>query len=146
LIVIDGFPTTSGLETLSPDEIESISVLKDASASSLYGSRAANGVILVTTKQAKAGESSIEFSSYIGVQSVSDRGKPDLMNAREFAQFKKEYYEDAAIYEGYTGGVPEVYQNPERYGPNDGTDWFDVLLRDALIQNYNLAFSQEENI
>jgi TonB-linked SusC/RagA family outer membrane protein len=141
LIVIDGFPTTSGLETLSPDEIESISVLKDASASSLYGSRAANGVILVTTKQAKAGESSIEFSSYIGVQSVSDRGKPDLMNAREFAQFKKEYYEDAAIYEGYTGGVPEVYQNPERYGPNDGTDWFDVLLRDALIQNYNLAFS-----
>ena len=141
LIVIDGFPTTSGLETLSPDEIESISILKDASASSLYGSRAANGVILITTKQAKEGESSIEFSSYVGIQSVSDRGRPDLMNAREFAQFKKEYYEDAAIYEGYTGGVPEVYQNPEQYGPNDGTDWFDVLLRDALIQNYNLTFS-----
>ena len=141
LIVIDGFPTTSGLETLSPDEIESISVLKDASSSSLYGSRAANGVILVTTKQAKIGESSIEFSSYVGIQSVSDRGKPDLMNAREFAQFKKEYFEDAAIYEGYTGGVPEVYQNPEQYGPNDGTNWFNVLLRDALVQNYNLTFS-----
>src|SRR6185295_18946013 len=55
LIVIDGFPTESGLQTLSPDEIESITVLKDASASSLYGSRAANGVILVTTKQAKVG-------------------------------------------------------------------------------------------
>jgi len=104
LIVIDGFPTTSGLEALSPNEIESISVLKDASASSLYGSRAANGVILITTKQAKQGQKSIEFSSYVGVQSVSERGRPDLMNAREFAQFKKEYYEDAAIYEGYTGG------------------------------------------
>ncbi|MDP3443861.1 MAG: SusC/RagA family TonB-linked outer membrane protein, partial [Ignavibacteria bacterium] len=141
LIVIDGFPTTSGLETISPDEIESISVLKDASSSALYGSRAANGVILVTTKQAKTGQKSIEFSSYVGVQSVSDRGKPDLMNAPEFAQFKKEYYEDAAIYEGYTGGVPAVYQNPSQYGPNDGTNWFDILLRDALVQNYNLTFS-----
>ena len=141
LIVIDGFPTTSGLETISPDEIESISVLKDASSSSLYGSRAANGVILVTTKQAKAGQKSIEFSSYVGVQSVSDRGKPDLMNAPEFAQFKKEYFEDAAKYEGYTGGVPAIYQNPSQYGPNDGTNWFDVLLRDALVQNYNLTFS-----
>jgi len=141
LIVIDGFPTTSGLETISPDEIESISVLKDASSSSLYGSRAANGVILVTTKQAKAGQKSIEFSSYVGIQSVSDRGKPDLMNAPEFAQFKKEYFEDAAKYEGYTGGVPAVYQNPSQYGPNDGTNWFDVLLRDALVQNYNLTFS-----
>ncbi|MBU2906697.1 TonB-dependent receptor [Arenibacter algicola] len=139
LIVIDGFPTTSGLEALSPNEIESISVLKDASASSLYGSRAANGVILITTKQAKQGQKSIEFSSYVGVQTVSEKGRPDLMNAREFAQFKKEYYEDAALYEGYTGGVPEEYANPEQYGPNDGTDWFDVLLRDAMTQNYNLT-------
>lgn len=140
LIVVDGFPTTTGLETLSPDEIESISILKDASSSALYGSRAANGVILVTTKQAKQGQKSIEFSTYMGIQSVSDRGKPDLMNAREFAQFKKEYYEDAARYEGYTGGVPEVYQNPEQYGPNDGTNWFDILLRDAVVKKYNLTF------
>ena len=139
LIVIDGFPTTSGLETLSPNEIESISVLKDASASSLYGSRAANGVILVTTKQAKPGQKSIEFNAYTGIQVVPERGRPDLMNAREFAQFKKEYYEDAAIYEGYTGGVPQEYANPEQYGPNDGTDWFDILLRDALTQRYDLT-------
>lgn len=139
LIVVDGFPTTSGLETFNPDAIESISVLKDASASALYGSRAANGVILITTKQAKEEQRLIEFSSYFGVQSVPQRGRPDLMNAREFAQFKKEYYEDAAIYEGYTGGVPEEYANPEQYGPYDGTDWFDVLLRDAITQKYNLS-------
>ena len=141
LIVIDGFPSTSGLETISPDEIASITVLKDASASSIYGSRASNGVILVTTKQAKGGQKSIELSSYAGLVRVSDRGKPDLMNAPEFAQFKKEYYEDAARYEGYTGGVPSVYQNPQQYGANSGTNWYDVLLRDAITQDYNLSLA-----
>ena len=141
LVVIDGFPTESGLQTLSPDQIESITVLKDAAASSLYGSRAANGVLLVTTKQAKVGQKSIVFSSYYGVQTVTKHGRPDLMNAPEFAEFKKEYYEDAATYEGYTGGVPAQYQNPAQYAPNSGTNWFDVLLRKAPTQNYNLSLS-----
>ncbi len=141
LIVIDGFPSASGLQTLSPDEIESISVLKDASAAALYGSRAANGVLLVTTKQAKDGQQHLELSVNMGMQQVPQRGRPDLMNAEEFAQFKKEYYEDAARYEGYTGGVPEVYADPSRYAGNYGTDWFDVLLRDAMNQNYNISYS-----
>ena len=141
LVVIDGFPNISGMNAISPDEIESITILKDASASSLYGSRAANGVILITTKQAKQGQKTIEFSSFVGVETVGERGKPDLMNAPEFAQFKKEFYEDMALYEGYTGGVPVEYQNPQQYGPNDGTNWFDVLLRNALTQNYNLSLS-----
>ena len=141
LVVVDGFPTESGLATISPDEIETITVLKDAAAASLYGSRAASGVILITTKQAKAGRKDIEFSSYVGVQTVSDRGKPDLMNAQEFAQFKKEYYVDAAKYEGYTGGVPLQYQHPENIDPNSGTDWFNVLLRKGLVQDYNLSLS-----
>jgi len=141
LVVIDGFPTESGLQTLSPNDIESVTVLKDASASSLYGSRAANGVLLVTTKQAKAGRQSIDFSTYNGFQTVSKRGRPDLMNAPEFAQFKKEYYEDAARYEGYTGGVPTQYQDPSQYKPTDGTNWFDVLLRNARTQDYNLSLS-----
>jgi TonB-linked SusC/RagA family outer membrane protein len=63
------------------------------------------------------------------------------MNAPEFAEFKKEYYEDAATYEGYTGGVPTQYQNPSQYKPGDGTNWFDVLLRKAPTQNYNLSLS-----
>lgn len=141
LIVVDGFPTTSGLETLSPDEIASITVLKDASASSLYGSRAANGVILVTTKQAKNGQKSIDFSSYVGVTKVTDQGKPDLMNPQEFAQYKKEWYEDAAKYEGYTAGVPAIYQNPSQYANTTGTNWYDILLRKALTQDYNLSLS-----
>lgn len=141
LLVIDGFPVSSGLQILSPGEIESISVLKDASSAALYGSRAANGVVLVTTRQAKAGQKSFEFSTWFGFQSVPDRGKPDLMNPQEFAQFKKEIYEDAAIYEGYTGGVPSVYQNPGKYAGTTGTNWFDVLLRVAATRNYNLSYS-----
>lgn len=142
LVVIDGFPTTSGLASISPDEIENITVLKDAASASLYGSRAANGVILVTTKSAKgatAGKPKIDFSAYFGVDKVSNQGRPDLMNAQEFAQFKKEYYEDQAKYEGYTGGVPECYQNPQAVG--QGTDWYDILLQDAITQNYNLGLS-----
>lgn len=141
LVVIDGFPSTNSFESISPADIETISVLKDAAAASLYGSRAANGVILVTTKQAKNGQQTVSFNAYTGLQTVSKRGRPDLMNAREFAQFKKEYYEDAALYEGYTGGVPAMYQNPEQYSANSGTNWFDVLLRDAPTQNYNLQLA-----
>ncbi|MDB5110615.1 MAG: TonB-dependent receptor plug [Mucilaginibacter sp.] len=141
LIVIDGFPSQSGLQTLSPEEIDNISVLKDASAAALYGSRAANGVILVTTKQAKVGQKSLTFSGYYGIQSVPERGRPNLMNAQEFAQYKKEYYEDAAKYEGYTGGVPAVYANPAQYAGRNGTDWFGILLRHAPTQTYNINFA-----
>lgn len=143
LIVVDGFPISgnggTGLESMAPEEIENITVLKDAASAALYGSRAANGVILVTTKSAKEGKTDIDFSAYFGANQVSQRGRPDLMNAQEFAQFKKEYYEDAAKYEGYTGGVPECYQHPETLG--EGTDWFDVLLQTALTQNYNLSLN-----
>ncbi|MDR0758370.1 MAG: TonB-dependent receptor, partial [Tannerella sp.] len=139
LVVIDGFPATTGLEVLSPDEIENISILKDASSAALYGSRAANGVILVTTKTAKAGKTQIEFSTNVGWENVDSRGKPDFMNAKEFAQFKKETFEDQARYEGYTGGVPECWANPESV--QEGTDWYDILLRTAMTQNYNLGLT-----
>lgn len=137
LIVVDGFPTSSGLETLSPDEIESISILKDAASTTLYGSRAANGVIMVTTKRGRAGKTNITFSANYGIESVSERGMPDVMNAQEFAQFKKEYYEDAQKYEGSTAPIPEQYANPSAV--KQGTDWYKVLLRTAHSQNYNFG-------
>lgn len=140
LIVLDGFPSELGLEDINPDDIESMSVLKDAASASLYGSRAANGVILINTKQGKEGKVNIEFSSFLGINKVPKKGRPDVMDAVEFATFKKEYYEDQAKYEGYTGGVPERYQNPEQYA-GKGIDWYDVLLRTGLTQNYNLSFS-----
>ena len=134
LVVIDGFPSSTGLEALNPNDIESISVLKDASATSLYGSRAANGVILVNTRQAREGVTEVRLSVYHGVQNVPQRGRPNVMNAREFAQFKYEWYDDQGQQ------VPERYQNPEQYGPNDGTDWFDVMLnQNAATKDYQLS-------
>ena len=144
LIVIDGFPTSSGLETLSPDEIESISILKDAASTTLYGSRASNGVILVTTKQGRAGKTEISFNATYGIENVSSRGMPDVMNAQEFAQFKKEYYEDAQRYEGSTTPVPEQYADPSSV--TQGTDWYKVLLRTAHSQNYNLGLQTGTNV
>lgn len=136
LIVIDGFPSSTGLDALSPEEIEDISVLKDASASALYGSRAANGVVLITTRQAKRGKTDVKLNVYTGIQKVPQRGRPDVMNAQQFAQYKNEWYSDQGL------AVPERYQHPEQYGPNDGTDWFEVLLNpNATLQNYNLSFS-----
>ena len=137
LIVVDGIPLTGDANNINPAEIESFSVLKDASASALYGSRAANGVILITTRKAKAGDARLEFAANYGVQTVPQRGRPDMMNAREWAEFQNEYYEDRVKYEGYTGKLDPLYENPERYG--EGTDWFDVMTRSAAIQKYDLS-------
>lgn len=137
LFVVDGMPITSGLNNINPDEIESFSVLKDAAATSLYGSRAANGVVLITTKRGKGGRTEVSFNASYGVQTVRGLREPDVMNGQEQAQYMKEFYEDKARYEGYTGGVPDVYQHPEIYG--EGTNWFRELTRTAPVQNYSLS-------
>ena len=140
LYVVDGFPITGNIGAMNPDEIEDISVLKDAASTSLYGSRAANGVVLITTKKGKAGETNVSFNAFAGVQQVPKHGRLEMMNAVEFAQFKKEYYEDAGQ------PVPAVFQDPSQYeGKNN--DWYDALLRVAPIQSYNLSMtSNKENV
>jgi TonB-linked SusC/RagA family outer membrane protein len=139
LFVVDGIPITGSINNINPSEIETFTVLKDASASSLYGSRAANGVILITTKHAKAGDAKVEFSTYYGTQVIPQKGRPRMMTAREFAEFQNEYYQDRVKYENYTGSLAADYRNPERYG--DGTNWFNELTRNAPIQNYDLMVS-----
>lgn len=136
LIVVDGFPVSIPLNNINPDEIETFTILKDAAATSLYGSRAANGVILITTKKGKKGKTQVGFTASYGIQQVAMNKKPDLMNAREFAQFQKELYEDKVKYDGYTGEISEVYRNPQQYGK--GTDWFRELTHSAPIQNYSI--------
>jgi TonB-dependent starch-binding outer membrane protein SusC len=134
LYVVDGFPITGNISNLNPDEIETISILKDAASTSLYGSRAANGVVLVTTRKAKKGQTTVNFNTYAGLQQVPERGRIKMMDAEEFAQFKKEYYEDQG------DPVPEEFQDPSSYrGKNN--DWYGSLLRRAPIQSYNLVLS-----
>ncbi len=137
LFVIDGMPITGSINNINPDEIETFTVLKDASASSLYGSRAANGVILITTKHAKPGDSKIEFTSNYGIQKIPLNKVPKTMNGSQWAEFMKERYEDRVRYEGYTGAIDTEYANPSKYGR--GVDWYNLLTRDAPIQSYSLS-------
>lgn len=131
LYVVDGMPIVGDISYINPDEIESISILKDASAASLYGSRAANGVVLIQTKSAQAGRQ-FSVDMYAGIQYVPQKGRPDMMNAREYAQFRKEIAEENGL------PVDPAYQNPESLGK--GTDWYDILLRPAAIQNYSINY------
>ncbi len=138
LYVVDGFPIVGDIGSLNPDEIDNISVLKDAASTSLYGSRAANGVVLITTKHAKKHQTSTSINIYTGTQSVPQQGRPKLMNAEQFAQFKKESYEDL----GQT--VPTKFQNPSQY-VGKSTDWYGVLLRTAPIQSYNISIASNKD-
>lgn len=133
LYVVDGFPLQGNLSNINPDEVESITVLKDASSTSLYGSRASNGVVLITTKKAKAGKGQLSVSVFTGIQAIPSENLPDMMNARQFAQFKKEI----ALERGET--VPDMYANPELLG--EGTDWFKAVTRAAPITNYSLSYA-----
>lgn len=131
LFVVDGMilsDNNANIDFLNPNDIESIEVLKDASATAIYGARGANGVVIVTTKKGSFDQKpTISFNSYYGWQEVTDR--VDVVNAAQYAQLTNE----AAINEG--GTAP--YANPEEFGT--GTDWQDLIFRTAPIQNYNLS-------
>lgn len=133
LYVIDGFPVSGGIININPNEIETITVLKDAASTSLYGSRAAFGVVLITTKSAQSGQTNIRVDAYTGFQQVPQKGRPDMMNGTEWARFKKEYYEDLGQ------AIPEAYQNPEQYG--EGYDWYDAMLQTGTINDYSITIN-----
>lgn len=129
LYVVDGFPIQGGLNNLSPKDIASMEVLKDASATAIYGSRGANGVVLITTKKGKAGKTIIEFDSYIGVQQPTN--KIDMLNATEFATLANE--------RAANDGDDLYFTQNEINSFGEGTDWQDAVLRDATVQNYTLS-------
>ena len=139
LYVVDGYPITGDIANINPDEIETFTVLKDASATALYGSRAANGVVVITTKRAKGAQSSLSFNAYYGVQQVPQKGRPDMMNAEEFAQYENEVFQEK-IRLGQVTSIPAEYQNPAQYR-GGGTDWYGILLRDAPIQSYTVSMA-----
>jgi len=138
LFVVDGLPVTGGINTINPDEIETFTILKDAAASALYGSRASNGVVLITTKHAKAGDSQVTFDMNYGDQIVAKNSRLKLMDAEQFATFENQYYQDKLTYEPTTNPTLDpVFADPSRYGV--GTNWLDVMTRTAPIESYNLT-------
>lgn len=130
LYLVDGVQVAN-IDNISPDDIESIDVLKDASAAAIYGSRAANGVVLVTTSSGRAGKTVIGFNTNLGIQKLAK--KYDVLNAEEWANVSNAAH-DAA-------GLPRlaIAANPSQLGA--GTDWQDAIYRTAPIQQYQLSVS-----
>ena len=177
LYVVDGFPVSKNVEpsvqgdvarrtvafrpppanplgTISPSDIQSIEVLKDAASAAIYGSRGSNGVIIITTKRGKReGAPTINFDSYYGVQSVAK--KVELMNAEELRQYLLDAKNNAYLQDIPTANIndpnsvriskttnnnyyiPVAFINPSTIN----TDWQDVLFRTATVQNYNLSLT-----
>ncbi len=148
LYVVDGFPMgNDALNMFNTNDIESITVLKDASATSIYGSRGSNGVILITTKRGKSGKPQLTFDSYIGFQQVAK--KMDVLSPEEYAEFTMDASNNGWATLG--GNIndpnelrPAFYRNspyllePEKW---DRTDWQDEIFRTAPIQNYEMTVS-----
>lgn len=134
--VFGGAPALNVLATLNPGDIESIEILKDASATAIYGARGANGVILITTKRGKAGNNKIDFQSYYGMQEV--RKLIPVLNARQYAEFRNDAFVNG---QGLNGPGLPTYSEEEVASFGEGTNWQEEIFRTAPIQNYQLSFS-----
>ena len=139
LIVIDGVPVDQGFETLNPNDIESVNVLKDASSAAIYGSRAANGVILVTTKKGASGKATVSMNATFGIQSPMHM--MDLLDASEFVAAIQEMRDNYnAIYKPSTPAVTNYDGlDPESFGK--GTNWGDYIYQSAPTYNINASVS-----
>ena len=122
MIVIDGVPG-GDMSTVSPSDIESISVLKDASSAAIYGSRAAGGVILITTKRGSGSRTQINYDGYLTASTIAN--KPDMLNASEWRAANKALGKDISTYDKY----------------NSDTDWFDEMTRVGVSQQHALSLS-----
>ena len=131
------------LATINPNDIESIEVLKDVSATAIYGSRGANGVILITTKKGKLGEGKahVNYNYTLGVSSVAK--KLDLLTASEWAQYQKDYFSRSAFGRLLLKGRKNKggYSDAEIAALGRGTDWQDAVLRTAIQQSHELSIN-----
>lgn len=160
LYVVDGIPFSDAINVISPNDIESIEVLKDASATAIYGNRGANGVILITTKKGVKGKSQVEYNGYYGIQ--KDRPLPALMSAADFVEYSREAQRNAlgGTYNKEPNkeldfkneqlvATPYMLANMERawasgtYDPTRliSTDWMGYGIRQGSQQNHQISVS-----
>lgn len=135
------------LSTINPADIESIQVLKDASATAIYGSRGANGVVIITTKRGKQGKPTISFEHSTGIQELAKKIK--LLSPQQYAEYVAEGRDNAWVFAGGKATDPNnirstatqvkpEFRNPAQFA-NQGTDWQDIIFRQGLVQNYQLS-------
>ena len=139
LYVIDGVPMGTSIRDFSPNDIETIQVLKDAAAGAIYGSRAANGVVIITTKNGKKDQPlKVDYKGYFGVDKIS-KGVYDVMNAEQYSQYLGQACENAntPVPGGYSRGSDGNYH----FMDNTDTDWFDEVFKTGIRQNHNINLS-----
>lgn len=145
-------PSINPLATLNPNDIESIQVLKDASAAAIYGSRGGNGVLLITTKKGSNGDEGVfSFDSYVSMQSVAN--KLDLMNAEELIDYTRDARNNAYLQSVDGASIDDPigpgdrgngnYEMPESFLNWDGTDtdWQDLMFQTGIVQSYNFSYA-----
>ena len=132
LYVIDGLPGANPENSLNPSDIKSVEVLKDASATAIYGARGSNGVVLITTKQGRK-NAPLEISYNVSTGFQSAANKLDLLDAQEYMTFYNGVYRDR--------GIEPLFSQEDIGQAGEGTDWQDEVLRSALIQEHRISFS-----
>lgn len=162
LIVLDGIIYNGSISDIDVNDIEKIDILKDASAAAVYGSRSANGVILITTQRGKSEKPLFNFNMYYGFQDIANTKRTDIMNGDEYAIRMVDYYYQQSLYNWYKTNPADATNRPvrpdvtdrelvakslrsaeeqENYLAGKEIDWVDEVTRTAPIQNYNLSVS-----
>ncbi|MEX0906527.1 MAG: TonB-dependent receptor [Balneolaceae bacterium] len=142
LYVVDGIPINGGFNDISPADISSITVLKDASATAIYGSRGANGVVIITTKRGEPGSINVNWNSSLGASKIYN--KPDIMSGPEYAEFVRDTRRAAGLYDDSDPNADnQLFEAVELEGIALGrtTDYYGRLIRNGFNQNHNLSIS-----
>ena len=144
LYVVDGFPLANNVgQYVDANDIESITILKDAASTSIYGARGSNGVVLITTKSGKNGVSKLDINIDQGFHTVPDSRRVEVLNAQQFVQFQNERVtDDFRRIQGrdpMPEEIPEAWRFPDQV--QHSTNWQDEILRTALVQDLNLSMS-----
>lgn len=154
LIVIDGVPLDNGgvagvgnpLSLINPNDIESFSILKDASATAIYGSRASNGVLIITTKKGTSGEAKFNFAARTSLSNISSRNQIQVMDGDDFVRFAQTYFPDNLGALGVPLGsvsnnemISQIISTPDGDRAIYNTDWQDAIYRTAITQDYNFG-------
>ena len=135
LYIIDGIPSSDGMNNISPNDIESISVLKDASSAAIYGSRATNGVILITTKQGKSGDARISYNGTVNLQMAANL--VDMVNTAEYV----ELYNEATANDNAVSSIQRQYITDDILANLDDVDYVREIFRPALMHTHELSVS-----
>lgn len=159
LYVVDGIPITGGLNEISPTDIESLEVLKDASATAIYGARGSNGVVLITTKKGREGKTQVDYNGYVGVETVLN--ELEYMNGAEFAEIVRESYRSTGQYKSATPSWDEdqvigtfkndlytlesikmAYDANGNYDPSkvrSDSEWWKDIRRTGMVTNHQIS-------